>query len=160
MLDSVTLIQRLPEGIMGRGSLRLPCLLTCLPPPLVGPLLKLWRSQGKVFPNIKGLIWGLIMFYATSSWWHRVPCLRNLHDAWWIRWYLDSPSSPPQNRALQAPSPALSPSVTCLAACPWWGMRGEASRRLLRIWPHGLFGGARFVSFCFVNFCNFYYSTK
>ena len=121
----------------------------------MGPLLKLWRSQGKVPPNIKDLLQGLIFLYESSSWWHRVPCLVNIHDAWWIRQSLVSPSSPPKTLALQVPASPPSPCAMCLSTRPLWGIRGASSRLFLRLFPNGQVGAARFVAFCFVGFCNF-----
>ena len=60
---SVTVIPRLPAGRMVRGSLHLPFLWTCLHPTLVGPLMKLWRIQGKVSINKKGLLHVLLLWY-------------------------------------------------------------------------------------------------
>ena len=127
---------------------------------MVGPLLNLWGSQGKVYPNQKGLLWGLLLWYAPFSLWHRVLCLGNLHDAWWIRRNLDPPSSPPKNIALQASTPPPSPSAKFLATCPWWGRIGEASGWFLRLWPHVRVRGARFLALCFVDFRNFRDSTE
>ena len=118
-------------------------------------LLNIWRSQWELSPNLKGLLWGLIMWYAPSSWWLRVPCLRNIHDAWWIPWSLDPPSSPPEICALQAPGPPPSPYAICSSPFTWWGRMGAASGRFLMLWNHVRFGGTRFVELCFVNFCNF-----
>ena len=85
----------------------------------------IWRIQGKVSPNLKDLLQGLLLVCETSYWWHRVPCLGNLNDAWWMCWSLDSPSSPPENLALQAPAHPPSPSFMYLVTCPWWGRRFE-----------------------------------
>ena len=143
------------KGGWAGGSLSFPYLWTCLPPPLVVPLMNLWRSQGKFSPNRKFLLWGLILSYAPSSWWHRVPCLVNLRDAWWMCWYLDSPSSPPENSCLQKPSHPPSPYSMCPSTFPLLVHRGAASGRLLSIWPHGQVRGARFVAMCFVDFRDF-----
>ena len=145
---------------MVRGVSSSSLLWACLPPPLVGPLLKLWRSQGNVSKNWKGLSRGLLIWYAPSSWWHRVTCLVNFHDAWWLRQSLDPPFSPPKNLALQAPASPPYTYYMCSETFPWWGRRGSASGRLLRIFPDGWFGGARFVAMCFVNFRNFHNSAE
>ena len=58
---------------------------------MVGPLMNIWRSQCKVSPNLKGVLWGLLLWYAPSYWWHRVTCLLNIHDTWWMRRSLDPP---------------------------------------------------------------------
>ena len=107
------------KGGWSRVSLIIPCLWTFLTPPLVGTLLKLWSIQERVYKNEKGLLWSLFLWYAPSSWWHRVPCLENLHDAWWMSLSLDSPSSPPKNIDLQAPSPKTSPYAICSETCHW-----------------------------------------
>ena len=135
--------------------LHLPCIWTCLPPPMVGPLLKIWRSQCKVSPNLKDLIWGLLLWYSPSSWWHISPFLVNLHYVWWMRRFLEPPSSPPENLSLQAPSPPPSPYSMCLANFTWLVHRGATSVISLGIWPHVRAGGARFVALWFVNFFNF-----
>ena len=122
---------------------------------MLGPLLKIYRSEGKVSPNRKGLIMCLLLWYSPSYWWHRVPCLGNLHDTWWMRQSLDSPSSPPENIDLPSPYPLPSTPDVCLAACSWWGRRGTISGLLLMLCPHGRVGGACFLAFCFVNFCIF-----
>ena len=36
---------------------------------MVGTLMNLFRSQENVYPNIKGLLQGLLLLYAPSSWW-------------------------------------------------------------------------------------------
>ena len=120
----------------------------------MGPLLKLCRSQGKVYPNRKGILWGLLLWYELSSCWHIFTCLGNLHDAWWMRWFLDYPSSPTDNIYLQAPTTPPSPSVMCLSTCTWWCKSGVASRIFLRLCTHGRVRGARFVVLCFINFRN------
>ena len=107
--------------------------------------MKLWRIQGEVYPNLKCLHWGLLQWYVPSSWWYRVPRLVNLHDTWWMCRYLYYPSSPLENIELQEPAPPPSSSAMCLANFPWWVWRGAASRRFLRLWPHGQVVGARFV---------------
>ena len=126
--------------------IHLPCLWTCLPPLMVGPLLKIRRIQYKVSPNLKDLIGGLLLGYAPSSWWHIAPCLVNIHYVWWKHQLLDPPSSPPESLALQAPSHPPSPYAMCLANFPWLGHRGATSGILLGIWPHGWVGSERFVA--------------
>ena len=143
------------KGGWARESLCITWIWTCLPPPIVGPLLKLWSIQGKVYPNRKSLLLWLLLWYEPSSWWHRVPFLVNLLDAWWMHRFLESPSSPTNSLYLQAPSPSAYPSSVCLAPFPWWGRRGAEYERLVRLWPHGRVRGARFMALCFVNFCNF-----
>ena len=122
---------------------------------MVGLLLKLWIIQGKVSPNRKIPLQIIILWYSPHSWWNRVTFLVNIHDAWWMRRSLDSPSSPPQNISLQATSPPPYPSAMCLATCTWWGRRVAASGQFLRLWPHVRVGVERFVALCFVNFVNF-----
>ena len=95
------------------------------------------------------------MWYAPSSWLHRVICLGNIHDTWWMCQSLESPSSPPKNLDLQSPAPPPSPSDMFLATFPWLRRRGAASGIFLRIWPYGRVGGALFVALCFVYFRNF-----
>ena len=141
----------LKGGWLGE-SLCLTNLLTCLPPLLVGPLLKLWRIQGKVSTNLKGLLRSLLLWYGPSSWWHRVTCLVNTHVTWWLSWSMDCPPSSLENIALQASSPPPSTSAMGLATFPWWGQRGAASGGLMRLWPHGWVGGACFVALCFCQF--------
>ena len=102
----VTVIPRLPEERMGRGYLCLTCLWTCLTPTLLGPLMKIWRSQGKVSPNRKGLLPGLLLWYTPSHWWNRVPCLGNLHDARWMRQSLDAPFLTTQKSCPTTTSPS------------------------------------------------------
>ena len=148
------------KGGWSGESLRLPCLWTCLSPPLVVPLLNICRIQGKVSTNWKGILQGLLLWYAPSSWCNRVPCLVNLHDAWWMCRSLDFPYSPPKNISLQAPYHPPSPSSIRPSNFPWWGRRGASYRRLFRIWPHVRVGGEWFVEFCFINFCHFRDSTE
>ena len=117
--------------------------------------MKIWSSQGKVSPNLKYLLRGLLLWYAPPSWWHRVPCLGNINDVWWMRRSLDYPSSPSQFFPLKPPAPPTSTSFLCPSTFHWWGRRGAASGLFLRLFPDGWVGGARFVALCFVNFSRF-----
>ena len=148
------------QGEWAGESLCIPFIWTCLTPPMVVSLLKIWVIQRKFYTNQKCLLWGLIMWYAPSSWWHRVPCLGNIHNTWWMRWSLEYPYSPPGNLTLQAPAPPPYLSDMCLATCTRWGRTGAVSKWLLRLWPHGRVEGTGFVVLCFVNFRNFHNSEK
>ena len=143
------------KGGWAGGYLCITCLWTCLPPPLVGPLMKLWRSQGNVSPNSKCLLTGPSSVIFTALLMEYSSLFGNLHGAWWMHWSLESPSSPPENLSLQAPVPSPSPAAVFFFTCPWWGKRGAASGKFLRLWPHGRVRSARFVAFCFVNFRDF-----
>ena len=113
---------------------------------MVVPLMNLCRSQWKVYPNQKGLLWDLLLRYAPLSLWNRAPCLGI--GCW-------TPLLTTRKKSLQVPPPPTSPSYMCLATCHWWGRRCAASGQLLRLCPHGQVRGARFVAFCFVGFCKF-----
>ena len=128
MSASVTIILWLPEQRMGRGVSLSSLSLNLSTLPLVVPLMKLCRIQENVSQNQKGLLRGLLWWYAPSSWWRTVTVLVNIYDAWWICASVDSPSSPPKNRALQAPSPPPCPSAIFLEIFPLWGRNSEVSR--------------------------------
>ena len=76
------------KGGWAGGYLCITCLWTCLPPPLVGPLMKLWRIQVKLSPNRKVILRGFILWYSLPSWWNIVPCLEIFmaHDECIGRW--------------------------------------------------------------------------
>ena len=148
------------KGGWAGESIRLPCIWTCLTPPMVVPILKLCRIQGKIYPNRKDLLWCLLLWYVPSYWWHIVTFLRNIYEAWWMHRSMDFRSSQTENISLQAQSPPPSPSAVCLSPCPLCGQRDAESRWFLRLWPHGWVRGARFMALCFVNFRYFCYSAE
>ena len=155
MSASVTVIPRLPGGRMGRRVSSSSLSMNLSTPSSGGTTSEDMEESREAISKSKISSLGLLLWYTPLSWWYRVYCLRNIHDARWMRRSLDFTYSPPENLDLQAPAPPPSHYAMCSATFPWWGQRGAASRQLLRIWPHGRVGSAWLVALCFIAFCDF-----